>query len=77
MDSYLNASVDPHISYILKKHAVRTFQWTQLLDDASGVDGEWRLILSSMSDSWVVEDDPRSLLLFFITGYGKRVMRVR
>ena len=33
--------VDPYISSITKKQAVRTFQWTQLLDDASGVDGEW------------------------------------
>jgi glutathione S-transferase len=33
--------VDPHISSVTKKQAVRTFQWTQLLDDASGVDGEW------------------------------------
>jgi len=43
-------SVDPHISSILKKHAVRTFQWTQLLDDASGVDGEWVNLEQCLTD---------------------------
>ena len=33
--------VDPYIASVTKKRALRTFQWTQLLDDASGVCGEW------------------------------------
>ena len=33
--------VDPYISSLTKKRAVRAFQWTQLLDDASGVEGDW------------------------------------
>ena len=33
--------VDPYLSSLTKKQAVRTFQWTQLLDDASGLDGDW------------------------------------
>ena len=33
--------VDPFVSNLTKASAVRVFQWTQLLDDASGLDGEW------------------------------------
>ncbi|MFT7221432.1 MAG: glutathione S-transferase [Candidatus Azotimanducaceae bacterium] len=33
---------DPTVSSILKERAVRTYQWTQFMDDLSGVDeGEW------------------------------------
>jgi glutathione S-transferase len=34
-------AIDPSASAILRASAPRTFQWTQSLDDASGVDGEW------------------------------------
>lgn len=34
-------SVDPTTSNLMKKKAVRLFQWVQLMDDASGIDGEW------------------------------------
>lgn len=34
-------AIDPTASGLMRRHAPRTFQWTQLLDDASGVDGEW------------------------------------
>ena len=33
--------IDPLLSSTTKEKAVRVFQWTQLLDDASGVEGEW------------------------------------
>ncbi len=34
-------AVDPTTSNLMKRNAVRLFQWVQLMDDASGVDGEW------------------------------------
>lgn len=34
-------AVDPSASAIMRTHAPRTFQWTQSLDDACGVEGEW------------------------------------
>ncbi len=34
-------AIDPTASGLMRRHAPRTFQWTQLLDDACGVDGEW------------------------------------
>ena len=33
--------IDPFLSTITKEKAVRVYQWTQLLDDASGLEGEW------------------------------------
>lgn len=34
-------ALDPSASAILRAHAPRTYQWTQSLDDAGGVDGDW------------------------------------
>ena len=34
-------AADPFVSSILKEKAVRVFQWEQLLDDMSGLEGEW------------------------------------
>jgi hypothetical protein len=34
-------AVDPTTSNLMKRKAVRLFQWVQLMDDASGIDGEW------------------------------------
>jgi len=34
-------AVDPFVSTLMKEKAVRVFQWEQLLDDMSGVQGEW------------------------------------
>ena len=34
-------AADPFVSRIMKDQAVRVFQWEQLMDDLSGVDGEW------------------------------------
>jgi hypothetical protein len=34
-------ALDPCASAILRTHAPRTFQWTQSLDDACGVEGDW------------------------------------
>jgi glutathione S-transferase len=35
-------AIDPSPSAIMRRDAVRTYQWVQDLDDASGVEGEWR-----------------------------------
>jgi hypothetical protein len=35
-------AIDPSASAIMRRDAVRTFQWVQDLDDASGIEGEWR-----------------------------------
>ena len=35
-------AIDPSASAIMRSEAVRTFQWVQDLDDASGIEGEWR-----------------------------------
>lgn len=35
-------AIDPTASSIMRSQAVRTFQWVHDLDDASGVEGEWR-----------------------------------
>ena len=35
-------AIDPTASAIMRREAVRTFQWVQDLDDASGIEGEWR-----------------------------------
>lgn len=35
-------AIDPSTSAIMRRDAVRTFQWVQDLDDASGIEGEWR-----------------------------------
>ena len=32
---------DPFVSSVMKDKAVRVFQWEQLLDDLSGIEGEW------------------------------------
>jgi glutathione S-transferase len=37
----VQCAIDPSASAIMRRDAIRTFQWTQLLDDASGVEGEW------------------------------------
>jgi glutathione S-transferase len=34
-------AIDPSASTIMRARAPRTFQWTQSLDDACGVEGEW------------------------------------
>lgn len=35
-------AIDPTASEIMRREAVRTFQWVNDLDDASGVEGDWR-----------------------------------
>lgn len=35
-------AIDPSASAIMRRQAVRAFQWVQDLDDASGIEGEWR-----------------------------------
>lgn len=35
-------SIDPTASAIMRRDAVRTFQWVHDLDDASGIEGAWR-----------------------------------
>lgn len=35
-------AIDPTPSAIMREHAIRTFQWVQDLDDASGIEGDWR-----------------------------------
>lgn len=35
-------AIDPTASQLMKQRAPRAFQWVQDLDDASGIDGEWR-----------------------------------
>lgn len=35
-------AVDPTPSAIMRRDAVRTYQWQHDLDDASGIEGEWR-----------------------------------
>ena len=35
-------AIDPNASEIMRREAVRTFQWGNDLDDASGIEGEWR-----------------------------------
>lgn len=35
-------AIDPSASAIMRNSAVRTFQWIQDLDDASGIEGDWR-----------------------------------
>jgi glutathione S-transferase len=35
-------AIDPSASAIMRRDAVRTFQWVQDLDDASGIEGAWR-----------------------------------
>lgn len=34
-------AIDPSASAIMRRLAPRTYQWTQSLDDASGVEGDW------------------------------------
>jgi hypothetical protein len=34
-------AVDPFVCERMKSRAVRVYQWVQLMDDASGIDGEW------------------------------------
>ena len=34
-------AIDPSASAIMRERAPRTYQWVQLMDDASGVEGEW------------------------------------
>jgi glutathione S-transferase len=36
-------AIDPTPSAIMREHAVRTYQWVQDMDDASGIEGEWRV----------------------------------
>jgi glutathione S-transferase len=40
-------AIDPSASAIMRATAARTYQWTQTLDDCSGVDGEWAAADSS------------------------------
>lgn len=35
-------AVDPTTSRILRERAVRTYQWIQLIDDTSGLEGSWQ-----------------------------------
>lgn len=35
-------AIDPTPSVVIRRDAVRTYQWTQDMDDASGIDGAWR-----------------------------------
>ena len=35
-------AIDPSASAIMRSQAVRTFQWVQDVDDASGIEGDWR-----------------------------------
>jgi glutathione S-transferase len=35
-------AIDPTPSVVIRRDAVRAYQWTQDMDDASGIDGEWR-----------------------------------
>ena len=35
-------AIDPSASAIMRSEAIRTFQWVQDLDDASGIEGDWR-----------------------------------
>ena len=35
-------AIDPSASAIMRRDAIRTFQWVQDLDDASGIEGVWR-----------------------------------
>jgi glutathione S-transferase len=34
-------AVDPHVTKLMKEKAVRVFQWTQFMDDLSGIEGQW------------------------------------
>jgi glutathione S-transferase len=34
-------AVDPKVCNWMKKDAVRTYQWTHLMDDLSGIEGQW------------------------------------
>ncbi|MBS03866.1 MAG: hypothetical protein CMQ24_14315 [Gammaproteobacteria bacterium] len=34
-------AADPYVSALLKRRSARVFQWEQLLDDMSGVEGDW------------------------------------
>lgn len=34
-------AIDPSASEVMRERAPRVFQWTQTVDDASGIDGEW------------------------------------
>lgn len=35
-------AIDPTPSAIMREHAIRTYQWVQDMDDASGIEGEWQ-----------------------------------
>ena len=35
-------AIDPSASTIMRRDAIRTFQWVHDLDDTSGIEGEWR-----------------------------------
>lgn len=48
----VQCAADPSASAIMRQDAIRTFQWTQLLDDASGIEGEW---LAPEDNNQVVE----------------------
>ena len=45
--------IDPSLSSTTKENAVRVFQWTQLLDDASGVEGDWHNPEECLTDELV------------------------
>ena len=35
-------AIDPSASAVMRRQAIRTFQWVQDIDDASGIEGQWR-----------------------------------
>jgi glutathione S-transferase len=35
-------AIDPSASIVMRREAIRTFQWVQDIDDLSGIDGEWQ-----------------------------------
>jgi glutathione S-transferase len=45
-------SIDPTVSKILRKRAVRTYQWTHFIDDLSGIElGEWFAVEDCLTEN--------------------------